>query len=180
MKALLVPLIALLIGLGAGIGGGVALSGAAPEDAGHSAAAPEDHAQASHDTHDTHDTQHASASDHGSGHGAEADSFYTIPGQFIVPVMRGEHVSALVLVSIGLDTQEDSRSEIIHMAPRLRAAFLAALFDLSSLGGLDGDMTAPEWRDGVIRALEGAAHDLVGDGVTGVELLEVSKQEVRS
>lgn len=192
MKALLIPLVALLVGLGAGVGGGIVLSGSAPEGAEHASADAEDHAAAAHDTHDdhdthdshdahdAHDTQHDTASDHGSGHGhgAETDSFYSIPGQFIVPVMHGEHVAALVLISVGLDTQEDSRSDVVHMEPRLRAAFLAALFDLSSIGGLDGDITAPEWRSGVVRALEGAAHDLAGDKITEVQLMEVNKQEI--
>lgn len=166
MKSLIFPILALLVGLGVGLGGGLLLSGDSEVD-------PVADAENNSD-----EVADASPPPAGSVDPTDPDSFFVIPGQFIVPIVRGDDVDSLVLISVGLSTTPETRLGLVQLEPRLRAVFLDALFDLSSLGGLDGDITAPAWRDSVSMVLHNAALDLIGATVSSVHLLEVSKQSV--
>lgn len=178
MKKLLIPLVALIVGLVAGIGGGSALS--SKDGSGGEEAATDDHGSEGHvDTPPEPAADAHSDAGHGdAGHGASPDSFYTLPGQFIIPIVGGENVQAVVLLSIGLETTPEGRGDVMRMEPRLRSAILAALFDLSSIGGMSGDFTAPDWRNRVSQAVKHAATAVAGNKVTAVDLLEINKQNL--
>lgn len=172
MKKLLIPLLAVLIGLGVGVGANVLVGGKADDT---HAADNEGHAEDSHDT-GGGDEHHASTQD---AHGdSEASSFFSFPGQFVIPVMDHDRVEAVLLMSIGVQTTDADRPVIVHLEPKLRAGFLSALFDRSSMGALSGDFTSPEWRNGVRDSLAAEARQISGGRISDVLLLEINRQDL--
>ncbi len=175
MKKLLLPLLMALIGVGGGIGGGLALRAPAGEaDAmadpcGDAAAGGAGHAEAA----DTGEHDGAAGEE-----GAPSHDYVKLNNQFIVPIVKGADVAGLVLMSINLEVAVGGTEKVYAREPKLRDMFLQVLFDHANAGGFDGAFTASNTMDVLRHALLEAAQTVLGpDGVSDVLIIDIVRQD---
>ncbi len=149
----ILPILLLLIGLGAGLGGGFALRPPPPppdEKAEAPAPVPEEI-------------------------GAE---YVKMNNQFVVPVVHQGLISALVVMSLSIETLPGKTAEIYSKEPKLRDSFLQVLFDHANIGGFDGAFTDPHVLDVLRNGLREMAEKVMGDGVVkDVLIIEIARQD---
>jgi flagellar basal body-associated protein FliL len=104
-------------------------------------------------------------------------AFVKINNQFVVPVVQGERVRALVVLSITLETTEDKTQTLYTREPKIRDAFLRVLFDHAYGGGFDGAFTASPNLDALRYAMLEAAQRVVGDIVKDVLITDIVRQD---
>ncbi len=170
MKKLVLPVVLLLVGSGAGAATGLFLLPPAAEEVDPAAVAcPEPAATGAEDLHgalpepEPFDTPSA---------------FVPLNNQFIVPVVEGDDVAALVILSLSLEVPEGQDEAVLAAEPRLRNAFLQVLFDHANTGGFDGAFTASERMRSLRLALDAASHEALGDLSRNVLIIDIVRQDV--
>ena len=193
----LLPILMLLVGVGAGIGAGLVL---APAEEPH-AEEGEDHAEAGGEDHGEEGrAEDKDAKDHGEdaakppakkpkpekkaddGHseGEEVSTteFVKINNQFVVPVVASGRVEALVVLTLSLETALGLREVVYNREPKLRDAFLQVLFDHSNMGGFQGAFTRSNNLDILRGALLDVAQREFGYDVLNVLIVDIARQDV--
>jgi hypothetical protein len=163
MKALLLPVILLLLGVGSGVGAGLFLM-PEPEDpmVATDCADPNEMTQAALPTTVDVTTER---------------EFAKLNNQFIIPVVEEGMVSALVVMSLNLEVTVGSRPAIFTAEPKLRDRFLQVMFDHANTGGFSGNFTSGT-NMGVLRSdLLRAAKDISGERVTDVLVIDIVRQD---
>ena len=159
MKALLIPLILLVVGTGAGAGAGLLLKPAPEETAMPECPDPETMTAAA-PVDITTEREYAK-----------------LNNQFVVPVVTDGRVEALVVMSLNLEVTTGSRTAIFAAEPKLRDRFLQVMFDHANTGGFSGNFTTGSnmrlLRDELLRA----ARDISGDRVTDVLVIDIVRQD---
>ena len=163
MKKLL-PIILALIGTGIGAGAGVFL---APEPEVIECDEPpcEEKEKKEEDKKDEESKE------------TEAD-YLRLQNQFVVPVIRDELVSALVVMSLSLEIEPGSEDAIYSREPKLRDALLRVLFDHAFVGGFDGAFTESSRLVSLRVALLEAAQVVLGDVVSDILITDIVRQEM--
>lgn len=161
LLGILVPVIALAAGIGVGAGAALFLK---PADE------PAEETQAEPDS----ETQEEAFEPAEPGQPAE---FAQLGNQFVVPVVRGGVVRALVLVSVTLEVTEGGSATVHSMEPRLRDAFLQVLFDHANTGGFDDRFTQNDRMSLLRQGLREAAHRLLGPILRDVLIVDLVRQE---
>ncbi len=142
--------------------------GAAPcEGAAQDAHGDEAHGEAS----SAHgETGHGETGHGEAGHGeapAGGHDYVKLPNQFIVPVVEGGEVAALMLMSLSVEVPAGAKDGIAPIEPKLRDSFLQVLFDHANTGGFAGMFTASSamrpLRAALVQAAEAASEGLVTD-----------------
>jgi flagellar protein FliL len=160
LAGLLVPVLALAVGLGIGAGGAILTK---PEPPAEEPSTGEGEAG-----------KPASLPPPPPG---EPTEFAPIGNQFVVPVLREGRVRALVLVSITLEVKEGSTGEVFSIEPRLRDAFLQVLFDHANAGGFDDRFTQADRMSLLRKALREAAGRMLGPILRDVLIVDIVRQE---
>ncbi len=165
MKKLLLPILMLIVGVGGGVGAGMVL---APKPA------PEEtHAEGGAEG------EHGAAAPAEEGEEGEPTSeFARLNNQFIVPVVKGEKVAALVVLSITLEVDVGGSEVVFAQEPRLRDSFLRVLFDHANVGGFDAGFTQAGTMAILRNGLKEAARDALGPLVHDVLIVDIVRQEV--
>lgn len=145
---ILLPLLALPIGIGAG----VALR---PGDHGGSSASGE---AASEDP-------------------APTPEYVKLTNQFVVPILADGQVASLVILSLSIEATPGHSEEIYAKEPKLRDAFLQVLFDHANAGGFNGDFTEGSALAALRQALREAAVAVQGPTVTNVLISDIVRQD---
>lgn len=159
MKKLL-PLILLLAGSGAGVGAGIFLRPAPP---------PEEHAE---------DEEKMSVEIEGAIDETDIDHEYVkMNNQFVVPVVEGDQVSALVVLSLSLEVPAGQKDAIYAKEPKLRDSFLQVLFDHANIGGFEGAFTNANNLAVLRGALREVAQRDMGEQITDVLIIEIARQD---
>ncbi len=170
MKKLVLPGLLLLLGTGAGAATGIfLLPPPAEEEDAAAIACPEPEAAATDDLHG------------GLPEPAPFDTpsvFVPLNNQFIVPVVEGDDVAALVILSLSVEVPEGQDAAVLAAEPRLRDAFLQALFDHANTGGFDGAFTASETMRSLRLALDAASREALGDLSRNVLIIDIVRQDV--
>ena len=161
MKKLL-PLILALVGLAGGVGAGLVLRPAPPpSEAEHAPAdAPEDQG-----------TGHEDAAD------AQEKTYVKLNNQFIVPVIHDRRVSALVALSLSVETLAGESESIYAIEPKLRDAFLQVLFDYANTGGFDGTFTDSNNIAILRRSLLEVAQVQSNGSITDILITDIARQD---
>ncbi|MGM0585696.1 MAG: flagellar basal body-associated FliL family protein [Pseudomonadota bacterium] len=178
---LLVPLLLALLGLAGGLAAGHALRPAPPpETAGAEAPAPDDASAA--ETPAPPQTAgpvepHPDAPP--PPHDPEVRRDYVeLDRQFVVPLVQGERVEGLMILSLSVEVEEGLSDEVFTREPKLRDRFLRALFRHAQSGAFDGVFTAgPAMRDLRGSLLE-EARSVLGPIVHDVLVTDILRQEV--
>ncbi len=171
MKKLL-PVLFLIAGLGAGATAGLLLT-PGPADTVADAKAPEPHAE---------ETAKADKANKTSGHSETSGKagpyeYLKLTKQFVVPIVEENEISALVTMSLSLETRPGISEEFYEIEPKLRDGFLQVLFDHANIGGFDGEFTQSDNLEVLRRSLLEVARKDLGDDVSRVLIMSVSRQD---
>lgn len=193
MMKLIIPVVAVLSGAGAGIGAGLFTQPKAAatddhgdthetssHDDGHGAEHAEEHKTDAHsaDAHGT-DSHAAAANDgHGDEHGATGAGYLKIPNQFVVPIVRHGNVKALAVVSISLEIDEAERDTLSHELPRIKALTLQTLLNHAALGGFDGNFADLEHTTELSQRITDRLRHDVSHSIANTLLLELARQDL--
>lgn len=160
----ILPIILALLGLGAGIGGGIMLR-----------PAPEDMAM---------DNPCGDPIDHGDAKSADAETDETVVhdyvklnNQFVIPVVESDRIAALVVISLTLEVEFGQSEAIYQLEPKLRDEFLQVLFDHANSGGFAGDFTSSNRMHSLRNALLETAKRILGNVVSDVLITDVVRQD---
>ncbi|WP_306115838.1 MULTISPECIES: flagellar basal body-associated FliL family protein [unclassified Roseovarius] len=165
----LLPVILAVVGVGGGIGAGLALK---PEPAEMAAENP---------CGDVHHEVAAKEPEHAEddAHGAEETVEYIkLNNQFLVPVVADERIKSLVVMTLSVEIQAGQGEVIYSREPKLRDAFLQVLFDHANIGGFRGEFTNARNLDVLRNALLEVAQTIAGDSVNGVLITDIARQDV--
>lgn len=158
----LLPVLLLILGVGAGVGAGLVLRPEAISDDGPEVAAVEEHLDAPENMDAPMGEQ----------------SYVKINNQFVVPIIKQDRVSALVVLSLSLETLAAETSAVYDHEPKLRDAFLQVLFDHAYMGGFDGVYTASPAMDTLRKSLLAGARNVVGANITDVLITDIIRQDI--
>ena len=194
MKKLL-PVILILVGIGAGGAAGLFLK---PSDDAHDQASAGDEAHkedgdapdtakteddsghGGSDTDASKDDDHAAPTKSGDGHGEPAggEDFVKLNKQFVVPVVSDDRIKSMVVLSIAIATERGNSETIYHYEPRLRNEILKVLFRHANSGGFDGVFTSGRAMEDLYSALNIVLDDVLGDIPSEALVTEIMRQDV--
>lgn len=185
MKAILIPLTLLILGMGAGIGAGIALK--TPKSADHApSSSTEDHREntsAAADfegqapSADTRSSVKSTNTDPKPTHSNPEPEYVKLNSQFIVPVLEGGRVASLVVLSLSLEVMPPNGELVLSREPKIRAAFLQELFDHANNGGFRGSFTEAGNLVHLRKALKEQAVTIMGQIVTDVLITDIARQD---
>lgn len=165
----ILPILLALIGIGAGVGAGIALR---PNPA---------------EVVEMHPCGEEGG-DEGSDHSREQDwnvedeegtnEYVKLNNQFVVPVVSNDLVDSLVVMSLSVEVIQGQSETIYSREPKLRDAFLQILFDHANIGGFHGEFTNANNMDILRGALRETAQGIVGEAVQNVLITDIARQDV--
>jgi flagellar basal body-associated protein FliL len=157
----LFPIILALIGLGGGVGAGIALR---PAPAVEEAVA-EDGAKPAE--------EQATAE----GEEVAPPEYVKLNNQFVVPVLEDGRVASMVIMSLNLEVAAGTNEQVYAREPKLRDAFLQVMFDHANSGGFNGSFTDGSNLILLRKALLEAAQSAIGEIVTDVLISDIVRQD---
>ena len=177
MKKLL-PVILLIIGAGGGVGAGLFLR-PAPEPAEAPAEGEEMQAKAEKEPGEVTDKEKEKEKEGDAEEGAEAPEpeYVKMGNQFVVPIVTGDQVSAMVVMSLSVEVPAGGKGPVYEREPKLRDSFLQVLFNHANRGGFDGAFTSSDNMKALRMALREVAQRDMGDLVSDVLIQEIARQD---
>jgi hypothetical protein len=173
MLGKLIPLVIGLVGLGAGVGAGLALR-----------PAPDVEAAVTDDAH--HDT--AAPASPGAGREMpkappapaihDDSEFVALSNQFVFPLVEEGEVVALVVVSLSLEVSPGQTEAVYAREPKLQDGFLRVMLDHANAGGFRGAFTANDSMERLRRALLERGREDLGEALYDVLILNINRQSV--
>lgn len=169
MKFLL-PFVLLLLGTGGGVGAAMMLRSDDPLPEGDAAldgtgpCGPLDDVAA--DPGPDHDTP------------VEDYDYVRLDNQFVVPVVTGDAVTAMVVMSASVEVPAGEQDIVYDREPKLRDAILQVLFDHSNAGGFAGNFTSATRMADLRAALSTAARSTLGSRIGDILILEIVRQDI--
>ncbi|MFN6978862.1 MAG: flagellar basal body-associated FliL family protein [Gemmobacter sp.] len=148
MRALVLPLVLAIAGAGAGIGAGLYLRAPPDPDAPARAPAP-----------------------------AVPKDYIRFANQFVVPVIEGGRIAALVILSLSIEVDAGKGDAVYAREPKLRDAFLEVLFQHANTGGFAGTFTDGSALVGLRQALREAAARIIGPAASDVLVVDLVRQD---
>lgn len=172
MKKILLPLILLLVGVGGGVGAGLFLSPAEPDPAELHAANPCGEVPTETHAADTHEVL---LDDNGD---PIVNEFAKLNNQFIVPIVEDGRVSAMVVLSLSIEVGAGNKEAVFLAEPKLRDAFLQAMFDHANIGGFSGNFTAAQNLRPLREDLMRRAKKIIPAIAKDVLIMDIVRQDV--
>ncbi len=185
MKKILIPVVMLVVGLGGGAGAAwvIATFLSAPPEAADAGAGPVAESTPPADgapADEAHGTETPPSPSDGAGDPAvpEDAEFLRLNDQFMVPLVRGDRVAALVVITLGLEIGAGQSEAVRSREPRLRALLLQTLFDHANTGAFEGMFTASSNMRILRESLTRAAQEVSGDTIRAVLVLDIVRQDM--
>lgn len=150
MIAKIIPLILALVGLGAGIGAGIAFR--PTPDHTETAEAPLEEAP-------------------------PATEFVKLNNQFVIPVVEEGRVASLVIMSLSVEVSIGSTETVYLQEPKLRDALLQVMFDHANTGGFKGVFTDGANLILLRHALLEVTQKVLGDVAHSILISDLSRQD---
>jgi len=157
----LIPVVLALIGLGAGMGAGLALR-----------PVPEMPDQGDHATSDSSPPADPETVDP-----EMLPDYVKLNNQFIVPILKEARVVSMVILSLSLEVKTGTTQNVYAREPKLRDVFLQVLFDHANAGGFAGSFTDGANLVLLRKALLEVAKTTLGDIVTDVLIVDIVRQD---
>jgi len=170
MKKLL-PILLIVVGLVGGIGAGVMLKPAPEPEEPMAKAACDPNADCNENEYIIADPPKAPVYDPDA-----VWDYVKMPKQFVVPVIKKDRVSALVVMSLSLEVTEGQSEFVLSKTPKLRDGFLQVLFNHANSGGFDGAFTTGRSMKDLRGELKETAQTFLGENVESVLIEEIVKQ----
>lgn len=181
----LIAVIAVLLAAAAGLYGGEILRGASDGKtiaqgdhgtvAGGADAKTDDAAGAA-----AHEDAAAASAAKAGGHGKGANgpmSYYRFPSQFFVPVMHGDRLDGMMVLTLTIEMPADLEEDVYKKEFRLRDAFLRTLLIHANTGGFDGNFTIEPRMRRLREALMATAAEVSADMITDVLIEDIARQD---
>jgi len=165
----LLPLVLLVVGLGAGFGAGTFLAPPPPD----CLAAAESGSPLPEGCEETAGIVEETAEEEGA-----PTEFVRMNDQFVIPVLDDGVVRSLVVLSVTLEVAPGTTAAVFEIEPKLRDNMLRVLFDHANSGGFSGAYTAAGPMERLRRALLETAQKVAGSSVREVLILDLLRQEV--
>lgn len=177
MIKLILPIILAAIGTGAGVAAGLALR--SPPEAEHHADTDESSdTEASHDTDGHEADSHKTDKEEGHDEDPPLREYVKLNNQFVVPVVRHDQVSALIVIALSVEVGAGQKEDIYLREPKLRDSFLRVLFDHANMGGFSGEFTNADTLDMLRGSLREVAQRDMGDMVSDVLIIDIARQDM--
>lgn len=110
---------------------------------------------------------------------AQQKNYVRLNNQFIVPVMEGGRVGAMVVLALGIETNGVASDYVFTYEPKLRDEFLRILFDHANTGGFRGTFTDGSKLVPLRRALLEVARKTLGPtSVFDVLIIDIARQDM--
>ena len=103
--------------------------------------------------------------------------FVKLNNQFVVPIIGDARVDALVVMSLSLEVALGKREQVYLVEPKLRDAFLQAMFDHANAGGFNANFTQAQTMRTLRGALREVAVSVVGPDVRDVLIIDLVRQD---
>lgn len=152
------PVLMLILGVGAGVGAALVLS--PTHEVGTEDAQPDAEQKPADNDHEETETE-----------------FVKLNNQFVIPVIEDEKVSSLVVLSLSIETRIPMRDVVYEREPKLRDAFLQVLFDHANMGGFNGAFTKSDMLSILRNALNDVARKELGGEVQNVLITDITRQD---
>ena len=165
----ILPILLALIGLAAGVGGGMALR-------------PNPEVVAIDPCGDVETHMELAAEEHPKAIDAEGNSsfeYVKLNNQFIIPDLDDGRVKAMVVLSLNIEAKIGTRELIYAREPKLRDAFLQVLFDHANTGGFKGSFTDSKTMKSLRNALTEIAQKNIGEDIHDVLIVDIVRQDVQ-
>lgn len=108
---------------------------------------------------------------------AEASEFIKILPQFVIPVIKNNNITSLVVLSLEIEADESFAPIVVRNEPKLRDAILQALFEYANIGGFDGSFTDTN-KILVLRSrLTEVAQAMLGPQVRRILVTDILRQD---
>lgn len=104
-------------------------------------------------------------------------AFIDMDRKFVVPLVRGNRVRALVVLDLRLEVPEWAENRARDLKPRLRDALLDALFAMAVEGAFDGDLYSNNIQSEMRARLLAAARKVLQQDVAAVLIGELLRQD---
>jgi len=164
----LLPIVLLMIGTGAGVGAGIFLRPPAPEPLAEENRHNGAQAEEADKAHAKKDSENPRAN----------IEYVKLNNQFVVPIVKGERVEALVVMALSVEVQEGQKDNVFQLEPKLRDSFLQVLFDHANIGGFDGAFTDANIMAVLRNSLKEVAQQVIGrELVSDVLIIEIARQD---
>lgn len=168
MMGKLLPVLLALIGIGGGVGAGLAFK---PESADMEMANPCGDV--------AHESQKSESADAETKDTAQDTLEYVkLNNQFLVPVVADQRVESLVVMTLSVEVFAGQSEIIYSREPKLRDAFLQVLFDHANIGGFHGEFTNAKNLKVLRKALTEVAQTVAGGAVNGILITDIARQDV--
>ncbi len=159
-----IPLLSLILGLGAGGAAAIAL---APHDKPAAVNDGDTSVQTSEDGTDPDDV------------GAAVNmEIVKLPNQFVIPVMVNKRIIAMVVLTVALEVENGTGDYVRTIEPKLRDTFLEELFGLAALGGFEDEVISRKSLSLVRGALTERARALLDQKGAKVLITDMARQDV--
>lgn len=193
MKKILIPLVLLLVGTGAGVGAGLFLGGPADNHAAEGDAHAESGTEMAADgqaAEDGHAAETQEAGTAGADHAApeapaegdeeSVNEYVKLKNQFVVPVVESGRVAAMVVLNLNLEVRAGTQEDAFAQEPKIRDAFLQVLFDHANIGGFAGNFTSSSNMRVLRGDLRHAAEEILGERLVDVLIIDIVRQDIQS
>lgn len=177
MRAIMLPLIMTLFGLGAGVGAGWYLKPTKelPQETADDTTQPENEMKAADTASSATNAKNPDKMDEDTNGRSE---FVKLSNQFVVPVVSDSSVSSLVVMSLSLEVETGLREMVFQREPKLRDALLQVMFDHANIGGFDGAFTQAANLDTLRSGLTDMARQVLPEGLFGVLIVDLARQDL--
>lgn len=106
-----------------------------------------------------------------------AHNYVRLNNQFVVPVVQGGRIKALVVMSLSVEVVAGNTEAVYEREPKLRDAFLRVMFDHANSGGFDGSFTSNGNMAHLRSGLVEAAKNVLGAAATDVLIIDIVRQD---
>ncbi len=108
---------------------------------------------------------------------SEAHAFIDMERKFVVPLVRGNRVQALVVVDLRLEVTASGESRGLALKPKLRDAFLDTLYAMAVAGAFDGDLYSNNVQHEMRARLLEAARAVLQEDASAILIAELLRQD---
>ncbi len=120
------------------------------------------------------------------GHGAAVEAhaapeqaeYVQLDKQFVVPLVEDDRIVGMVLMTLAIEADPGSSDLVFEREPKLRDAFLQAMFLHAQSGCFAGASTASAPMADLRGALRKAARDVIGPAAHDVLVTEIARQDL--
>lgn len=172
MKKILLPLVLLLVGVGGGVGAGLFLL---PDEADPTETLATNPCGEAPQDGRAMPVSAAAVDNHGD---PVVNEYAKLNNQFIIPIVDDGAVSSLVVIALSVEVGPGQKDNVFLAEPKLRDAFLQAMFVHANIGGFSGNFTSAQNLRPLREDLVRRAKSIIPGIAKDVLIMDIVRQDV--